>query len=73
MGKYAGIVKLIARFGPSLKGWVFSDGKFSFKRAGLLLVAMAILMLSVEYFGAANTEIAIELLDSVSDIFGYAE
>ena len=28
---------------------------------------------SVEYFGAANTEIALTLLDSLSDILGYAQ
>ena len=73
MNKYTGIVRIIAAVGPSLKSWIFADGKFSAKRAVLLLVSMVVLILSVEYFGAANTEIALGFLDSLSDIFGYAE
>jgi hypothetical protein len=73
MTKYTGIVRLIAAIGPNLKSWIFADGKFSFKRALLLIVSLLILLFSVEYFGAANTEIALTLLDSLSDILGYAQ
>lgn len=73
MNKYTGIVKIIAAVGPNLKRWIFSDGKFSIKRAGILLASLIVLILSIEYFGAANTEIALGFLDSLSDILGYAE
>lgn len=73
MNKYSGIAKLITSIGPGLKAWIFSDGKFNIKRASILLLSFVVLIFSVEYFGAANTEIALSLLDSLSDIFGYSE
>lgn len=64
-------VKLLAKVLPSAKSWIFSDGKFNFKRAGVLLVALILIVLGVEFFGYETMNQSVDLLDEVSDIVGY--
>ncbi|WAI96123.1 TMhelix containing protein [Vibrio phage vB_VhaP_PG11] len=66
------ITALLANAG-NIKKWIFADGKFSLQRALILVVMFLAILLSVQYFGAANTEIALDFLDEVSDIIGYEE
>lgn len=73
MNKFALIAKTIASIGPKLKGWVFADGKFQKTRAGMLLVGFALVALSIHLIGPENTAIALNLLDSLSDMIGYVE
>lgn len=73
MNKLSAITKLVTSIAPKLKGWIFADGKFQKTRAVILLVGFGLIMLSVEYFGAANTQISLELLDALSDMIGYVE
>lgn len=68
-----GLIKLFIGAGPSIKGAIFSDGKFKPKRAVILLVGFVLITGSMYFFGADNTEVAIELLDDLSDSMGYAE
>ena len=73
MAKYLGVLRIIAAFGPTIKKWVFSDGGFKSDRAFILLLSAVLLVLGVDYFGAATIEIAFELLDEFSDMLGYVE
>lgn len=67
------LIRLALSILPSLKGWIFADGKFKPIRALILLVSFVVLLFSVNYFGAADVEIALDMLDEVSDIIGYSE
>lgn len=71
--KNLGLIKLAIGILPSLKGWIFADGKFKPIRALILLASFIVLLFSINYFGAAEVEIALDMLDEVSDIIGYAE
>lgn len=66
-------VNLIVSALPSIKGWIFSDGKFKPSRAVVLIVMAVLLGLSYHHLGKDGTESVIEMLDDVSDIVGYAE
>lgn len=56
---------------PSLKGWLWADGKFVPQRALVLLGAGVGLGVSLYFLGTENTQVLVELLDEVSDIVGY--
>ncbi len=73
MNKLTVIARVVAGIAPKIKGWIFADGKFQKTRAVILLVGFGLIALSVEYFGAANTQITLELLDALSDMIGYVE
>ncbi len=73
MNKFALIANVVAKIGPKVKGWIFADGKFQKTRAIIMLVGFGLIALSVECFGAANTQISLELLDALSDMIGYVE
>jgi hypothetical protein len=68
-----GLIKTLIGAGPSIKSAIFSDGKFKQKRAVILLVGFVLITGSMYFFGADNTEMAIDLLDDLSDSMGYAE
>lgn len=65
-------VQLLIGLAPSLKGWIFADGKFKPLRGLILLGFFVILTFTVCLVGLDNTAIIIEMLDDVSDILGYA-
>lgn len=67
IAKALGMFKGIA---PAVKAFVFADGKFRKDRAIILLVAFVLIMLSVNFMGAATVEQSIELLDDFSDVIG---
>ena len=73
MNKLTLLTKMVTGIAPKIKGWIFADGKFQKTRAVILLVGFGLIALSVEYFGAANTQISLELLDALSDMVGYVE
>lgn len=64
-------LKALITIGPSIKQWIFSDGKFQTKRAILLLVALVILMFGY-HFIPHEMEYIIKSLDEVSDMIGYS-
>lgn len=66
-------VALAVKFLPKIKGAIFADGKFSLKRAIILLVSLAILVGSIWLIGVDNTIIATDILDDISDSIGYEE
>ncbi|MBE5156664.1 hypothetical protein HJ044_04840 [Vibrio parahaemolyticus] len=66
-------VNIITPVAGKLKKWVFSDGKFNIKRAGVLLLAACLIGGSLNYLGVEQTEQIIEMTDQVSDIIGYDE
>ncbi len=66
-----GIIKLALGLLPTIKGAVFSNGKFEPKRAGMLLAGSVLLGVSVHFLGAENTAFVVDQLDDVSDIIGY--
>ncbi len=74
--KLASVLKLFRIASPlikTVKTWIIADGKFQPKRAGVLLLFFVIILLAVNYTGAANTEIAIDLLDEISNIIGVTD
>lgn len=68
----AKLIRGLITVGPSLKRWIFSDGKFQTKRAIILLVSMVLLMIGYHFIPHEMTAI-IDSLDKVSDMIGYAE
>ena len=58
---------------PSLKKAFFVDGKFMIKRVIALFVFLLAIVLGVYIVGPENMEVAIDLLEDVSDIIGHAE
>lgn len=66
-------VRVFTSIAPSIKGWIFSDGKFVLSRAVTLLATLLVLILAAALLGTENLEPLTEALDSVSDIIGYAE
>lgn len=71
--KFLNIAKLFVSIGPKLKGWIFSDGKFNEQRALSILAALIIMLVASHFVGITELAEIIDLLDEVSDIFGYAE
>lgn len=71
--KFINIAKLFVSVGPKLKGWIFSDGKFQLNRALTLLAALVVMLVASQFVGIAELTAIINLLDEVSDIFGYVE
>lgn len=68
-------LSLFARLIPKLKDlkmWLFADGKFQLDRAVIILLGFIILLVAIHVFGFAQVEVAIELLDELSDIIGYS-
>ncbi len=69
-----GTAKMIAGVitkASDIKKAVFSDGKFSPKRAAIMILAFIVIIVSIEIVGVERVEMAVELLDSVSDAIGY--
>ena len=73
MKRLVTVVKLISTIGPNIKRWIYSDGKFNSSRAAMLIVALLVVMVSLQLIGPENTQLAIKMLDEISDIFGYTE
>lgn len=73
--KLTGLKVLIKNLGKlkNVKSWIFPDGKFSLERTIVLLVALAILLFASAILSPEQLTLAVELLDEVSDIIGYAE
>lgn len=73
MNKVKILFKFLATAGPSIKSWVFADGKFQKSRAIILLLGFCLISASMYFFGVDNTAIALDMLDELSDIVGYVE
>lgn len=58
---------------PKIKGWIFSDGKFSTKRAGILLIALVVLVIGSAFMDVEHIHAITDALDEISDIIGYME
>lgn len=58
---------------PKIKGWVFSDGKFQPNRAGVLLIALIILVVGSVFMDVEHIHAVTDALDEISDIIGYVE
>lgn len=71
--KLLSILSIVKEVGPSIKSWIFADGKFSRNRAITLIGALALLCAAIYFVGAENVAIAVDMLDDVSDIIGYEE
>lgn len=56
----------------NLKGYIFADGKFNLQRALVLLLSLIVLIVAVQYVAVGDLTILIDLLDEISDIFGYS-
>ena len=56
---------------PKLKSFIYADGKFSKPRAIILIITLFGLILAIEFFGLETVMNSINLLDEVSDIYGY--
>ena len=56
---------------PSVKRWIFSDGKFVPKRAIILIITLVLLTLGTHFFGEDTVNSAVDALDEVSDVIGY--
>lgn len=67
------LLNIVTPVAGKLKKWIFSDGKFNIKRAGVLLLAACLIGGSVNYLGVEQTEQIIQMTDQVSDIIGYDE
>ncbi len=70
------VIKLLGAAKPlmiGIKKWLIADGSFNRSRALILLLFLWFIGLSIHFFGAADTEIAIELLEEVSDIIGVSD
>lgn len=65
-------LKALVTIGPSIKQWIFSDGKFQTKRAAILLIALVILMIGYQLIPHEMVHI-IDSLDQVSDMIGYSD
>ena len=66
-------LKILTSVGPTLKSWIFADGKFSPKRALILLITLVVLFLGIHFIGVENVTSAVDMLDEVSDVIGYEE
>lgn len=73
MNKFLGLLKVVASVGPKLKGWIFADGKFQLNRAITLLVALSVMLFASQFVSITEIAAIVDLLDDVSDIFGYVE
>ena len=56
-----------------LKGAIFADGKFSPKRAGVVLASIILVALLSTQFSPQDIEVILEHADEVSDMIGYVE
>lgn len=56
----------------NLKSWIFADGKFQLNRALLLLVSLVVLLVAIQVFDVPTVVQALDMLDELSDIFGYS-
>ena len=63
---------LLAKLLPKLKEMIFSDGKFKPTRALYLALFFVLVAVSIKLIGVEATEQAIEVLDEISDLIGYA-
>lgn len=66
-------VQLIVGALPSMKKAFFVDGKFMIKRVVALFVFLVAVVLGVYIVGPENMEVAVDLLEDISDIIGHAE
>lgn len=63
--------KAIAAIGPSIKSWIFADGKFSMNRALVLIATLCVLLFGAWFIGPENLESVTDALEEVSDVIGY--
>lgn len=73
MNKAALIGKALVALVPAFKNWLFPENKFDKIRGLYLLVAGVLISLSVQFFGAVNTHIAMELLADFAIAIGFAD
>lgn len=67
------ILNVFLAVGPSVKSWIFSDGKFVPKRAIILIVTLVLLTLGTHFFGEETVNSAVDALDEISDVIGYGD
>lgn len=63
--------KLLPLF-ANLKSYIFADGKFNLQRSVVLLFSLVLLIGATKYVAVSDLQLIIEMLDEVSDIFGYS-
>lgn len=66
-------LSLFTSLAPKVKGWIFSDGKFQPTRAGVLLIALVILVVGSTFMEPEEIKAVTDALDSISDTIGYVE
>lgn len=69
-------LRLFTAIAPALlkvKQMVFADGKFSLKRAGVILVSIVLVAILNLHFDPVWVDSIIEQADEVSDMIGYVE
>ena len=69
-------LRLFTAIAPALlkvKQMVFADGKFSLKRAGVILVSIILVAILNLHFDPVWVDSIIEQADEVSDMIGYVE
>lgn len=65
------ILRAITMIGPSLKSWVFADGKFKLNRALVLVGLLLILTIMYQVVGQEGVTFIVSMLDELSDVIGY--
>lgn len=71
LSAFVGSIPKIMPLFSNLKAFIFSDGKFRLDRSIVLLCALVIMIVGLNYISANELEVIIESLDEVSDILGY--
>ena len=66
-----GLIKMFVGIIPNIKKAIYSDGKFNKKRTTQLLIGLIIILISLKFLGVADTIIALDLLDDLSDSIGH--
>lgn len=72
LSAFTGVLPKLLPLFANLKGYIFSDGKFNLQRSLILLLALALLIVATNYIAVGDLQLIIEMLDEVSDIFGYS-
>lgn len=63
-------LKMALPFVGDFKKMIFVDGKFHPTRAFMLFVFLIVIIVSIGFIGAENTNEAVDLLDEISDVIG---